>query len=1566
MKFFNEKKRFGFITGEDGTDYFVHEADVLDGAQPLRKGQLVQFTESMNPRGKQAKTVRRIEVGAGGARRNAEPPKMASPPQRPVRSTQSHLTFRPLEALKSSASSQSLAERLGRYVGLIHVAGNTSLFTQGAELRRSKDFRDATIELFDVALGKTSGVPAIVTDLAGLLATSGITTDPALTRVLAGIEERLEPLFRLVVPQARLDTQKAVLALFRQSVRRSLASPVARGPDDPPPPPAPPPAATSTLPSETVAAPEVPKSSSGSQVILIDQVAALRRDAARRRLERVRALGQQLDIAIRKFEGAPFDYGPSALLGRTLIDMAEEAASARAPLSEFLATTEELASEHRRVLEAVERAIGQTAVSTLPAEFVDQLARPNGAQRAARLARAMKTVGEIGLSWLTARWFGDVTDGLQRFNILLANTQFQDEASEFAAWVTTLPEDSRRLLARCGQVPKDKPLLDELKAELDRLLETERDRGERRARIGAIVDFIGDPLRRRLEAERSAESEALLVRTEGLVSRLQSLSESLGNPVLEKLKERLRQWPTDPSFPAILEDVEGAVQALGEDARSQADLETLTRLARRFRDATTSKGVSAVSRAPQVARQSVSFAHPLSRGKANYAADLAWIKQPGAPYGVVRLPIRLKFEPPMERDGEWLVESSCDLLSTVPEEWKRQFPATRTFVMHAGSSSRDFEVELPLSVQTADLISSQNRHVSVTLTATRGFSQGEATLSWQGLRRELPAYQPPFSQTVSKREMELLPLGVENQFNGLKDLVSHGRKSFRVHGPRRMGKTTLVRALVEQFSTSTEVVVFPSIVAAEHRGPQDLWEEVSRRLSARFNRPVAVGKGMVPTEGAFDAIREEARRQGVSAIYILIDEAQALFSASGDPHRLGEALKSRLELEWGTRTDSRAALLLGLVGQAHLPDLMGGNLLGAISDSFTTDAIREEELLPLLRANTDIGLQSTKEAREALARQSGNLFILERLLARVAEICRNQGRPWFFEEDVEAAVQRLADADRDRTETTSWSYVRDVLNESDDKNVWRPADTFPVAMAWAVVREIDPKASGASRDEKLENILSILHGWCAGLSLRKDRVDEAFTLLQRQRVLRRDDSFELPVLERLLRVRAIDQDPFADEVERRALTRLGLMRLVSPASEGGESSGGQASVYRATYAGKPAAVRKVRLGTAKAEQRFVREVTLLERLRDAGGPLALSAQPHLPRLFACGVDSGAADTGLVIYEWVDGSPLADIDLSADGAVLVLLGLARALEALAGAAILHRDIRPANILIRQGKLDPVLIDFGLSVAVDEISKSTALGGVIEYLPPEVVEAGPTAWSLAGDLFSVGRSVESRLSKAAQGDGLLTALLARITARDAGQRPALGHVIGELDSIATDRQVRQRVEAVRQHFIAALAGLPPEIREPASNSAGDFIASRSGIAAPRIRLVQVSEFLENLVQAKILKDHAPTVQAIKAAKMGTFLRALSVIGTVPPSLKPLVTVEARAVGQLRNASAHPTELERKLQDALRELPRQAKDHVTQDDRARTRLLEDAARRVGRDVAALLARPEVGKLVHQWLSD
>ena len=56
VKFFNGTKRFGFITGEDGKDYFVHKSDLGDGVF-LKEEDQVTFDPEESDKGLKAVNV---------------------------------------------------------------------------------------------------------------------------------------------------------------------------------------------------------------------------------------------------------------------------------------------------------------------------------------------------------------------------------------------------------------------------------------------------------------------------------------------------------------------------------------------------------------------------------------------------------------------------------------------------------------------------------------------------------------------------------------------------------------------------------------------------------------------------------------------------------------------------------------------------------------------------------------------------------------------------------------------------------------------------------------------------------------------------------------------------------------------------------------------------------------------------------------------------------------------------------------------------------------------------------------------------------------------------------------------------------------------------------------------------------------------------------------------------------------------------------------------------------------------------------------------------------------------
>lgn len=58
VKWFDERKGYGFITGEDGNDVFVHFSAIQEtGFKTLNEGQRVKYEVTEGPRGQQAANV---------------------------------------------------------------------------------------------------------------------------------------------------------------------------------------------------------------------------------------------------------------------------------------------------------------------------------------------------------------------------------------------------------------------------------------------------------------------------------------------------------------------------------------------------------------------------------------------------------------------------------------------------------------------------------------------------------------------------------------------------------------------------------------------------------------------------------------------------------------------------------------------------------------------------------------------------------------------------------------------------------------------------------------------------------------------------------------------------------------------------------------------------------------------------------------------------------------------------------------------------------------------------------------------------------------------------------------------------------------------------------------------------------------------------------------------------------------------------------------------------------------------------------------------------------------------
>ncbi len=186
------------------------------------------------------------------------------------------------------------------------------------------------------------------------------------------------------------------------------------------------------------------------------------------------------------------------------------------------------------------------------------------------------------------------------------------------------------------------------------------------------------------------------------------------------------------------------------------------------------------------------------------------------------------------------------------------------------------------------------------------------------------------------------------------------------------------------------------------------------------------------------------------------------------------------------------------------------------------------------------------------------------------------------------------------------------------------------------------------------------------------------------------------------------------------------------------ASGAMGAVFIARLEGIEArhALKILALGKGKAEAatrwaRFEREALSLSRLD----------HPGVVRVHAFGLVDGG-EFGYLAMDWVKGKTLEELQeanlLSQDQSLRIVVDIARALAHVHDAGIMHRDVKPANVIVRADTGRPVLCDFGL--VRDEhdasLTKSQQLLGTPRFMAPELVTGDRHAQGPATDVFALG--------------------------------------------------------------------------------------------------------------------------------------------------------------------------------------------------------------------------------------
>jgi serine/threonine-protein kinase len=179
-------------------------------------------------------------------------------------------------------------------------------------------------------------------------------------------------------------------------------------------------------------------------------------------------------------------------------------------------------------------------------------------------------------------------------------------------------------------------------------------------------------------------------------------------------------------------------------------------------------------------------------------------------------------------------------------------------------------------------------------------------------------------------------------------------------------------------------------------------------------------------------------------------------------------------------------------------------------------------------------------------------------------------------------------------------------------------------------------------------------------------------------------------------------------------------------------SGGMATVYRAHDR-----LLERRVALKILHEHFVRDADAVERFQREARSVAQLAHPNIVTVIDRGEDDGRP---YIVFEYVEGENLKQHlarrgALPAPEALDLALQVALALEAAHDRGVVHRDVKPQNVILAEEGRAKVT-DFGIARARDTgaITVTGTVMGTSDYIPPEQAQGEPAGEQ--GDVYSLG--------------------------------------------------------------------------------------------------------------------------------------------------------------------------------------------------------------------------------------
>lgn len=833
-----------------------------------------------------------------------------------------------------------------------------------------------------------------------------------------------------------------------------------------------------------------------------------------------------------------------------------------------------------------------------------------------------------------------------------------------------------------------------------------------------------------------------------------------------------------------------------------------------------------------------------------------------------------------------------------------------------------------------------DRYQAVTDMAIKfgGYVQGtKIPVAYKVLHWSLPSTLPPeipvlkFKTTTTFEEMRDHPLGLQEHFDNVLAFIKSGYASFMISAPRRYGKTTLIDALAKQLSGPAESVIAIGPVKVTNCRPaigaEAAFREILQLLHSHERIKIendacpAWSGELVPEAHVFAAMFRRAKANGINAIYLLFDEAQAMFLGTRGK-LVCEYIKSLLEDErLGGNHPEYAALHIGLIGQAHMPRLLVGQLAEALRRPAPEAKVTDRQIQVLVRAHTAGKMQSTAEARDYLRKVSYNFFTLTEILSEVRTHIMSMKRTWFLRSDVEVAADNLVRRALDPNSQLV-STLRDYLNESDELKEWHPIMAYPVALAWSHVLEERQQLGGFANRPILDDVSELLNKWIQTVNsaweIPRERIQQGLLDLERASILDGKHRFHSPILQRYLAGLAGNELKFRDELERRTLHALAVEMVRLPDIMEPIRSGGQAQVFEAEYDKRRCAIRLTELKNEAESKQFIDTCYTLQRLYSSKTKLA--GQECLPVLRACGLTEDVPRRGVIIYDYIEGTDLSEEKGRFSDLAVVNLGrkIAAVVEILKLRDVVHCDIRPQNILRGDKNAQPYLVDFGLARRGEHYRNTTGPQSD-EYAAPET--QGPMGvWSAQSDVYALGQTLR-KLRRHDDLNSPLGRVLAAALDPDPAQR-ATPEMLGTmLEELHRNMQIRERVEAAHAAFEERVRLVHPHSGQLIAHRHLDHMeATAMGMFHGAAAVAQAAQFLDELFGDWYARTYPRgALKTISSDRDGVHLAVFDpdrsdTIADHLRKYKDLIACETRATGLLRHANAHGERFLRNKADAI----------------------------------------------------